>query len=381
VSASDAARQPRILFLGDHFGYAGGVLHGVTSYYLAVLPKLLAHGAAVECCFMRESHPAAKQLEELGVPVHFLGASKWNPFLVSRIERLARAMRANILHVANMKSAALGRIVARRIGAAVFIHSHDMNVPPLPARWAYRLFGSGRERGLAVSTAAADLMPRAYAVARDAVALLPNAIDVTTLQAEPAGALPTGIPAAPPRIAWAGRLHEVKGPQRMIRAMRSVVATIPDAHLVLAGDGPQRGECERLVAQLGLQQNISLLGQRRDLSKIFRHVELLCVTSHNEGFSLVAAEAAAAGLPVVAYAVGGLTEVVQDGQTGLLVRDGDEAALVAALCALLGDEPRRRRLGAEASVRIRRYSLEGHLQRLLSEYERALADDLVGSVA
>ena len=108
---------PRVLFIGDHFGYANGVVHGVTTWYLSVLPRLQDAGVDVGCCILGDPHPAAKELAVRGILVGFLGASKWNPFLADRIEVIARKMQANVLHVASMKAVVLGRIVARRLGA------------------------------------------------------------------------------------------------------------------------------------------------------------------------------------------------------------------------------------------------------------------------
>jgi glycosyltransferase involved in cell wall biosynthesis len=181
------------------------------------------------------------------------------------------------------------------------------------------------------------------------------------------------VPGTPPRIIWAGRLHEVKGPQRMIRLMGKLVAQRPATKLLMAGDGPEREACAHLIEQLGLSASTRMLGQRDDLARIFAHAEILCITSLNEGFSLVAAEAAAAGLPVVAYHVGGVGEVVRDGVTGLLVPDGDERAFLAALTRLLDDAPLRLQMGQQAAIHARRFGMREHVDLLVSEYRRAVA--------
>ena len=124
--------------------------------------------------------------------------------------------------------------------------------------------------------------------------------------------------------------------------------------------------------ETGLAGNVRLLGQRSDLTRILKHVDLLCITSRNEGFSLVAAEAGAAGVPVVAYAVGGLTDVVADGRTGVLVRDGDETQLVATLEKLLADAEWRAQLADEALRYVERFSMQAHVDKLVGEYRRAV---------
>lgn len=367
------APRPKVLFVGDHFGYANGVVHGVSTYYQNVLPALRAAGAEVHCCFLRGPHPAAAPLEEQGIGVEFLDAHRLNLFLAGDVERIARRMGANVLHVAAMKSALLGRIVARRTGARLLVHAHDLHVPPAPLRWLYGRWEVPGIQGLAVSTAAADNMEHAYRIPRAAVTVLPNAIDVDSFAEGDRGSPPQGIPATPPRVLWAGRLHDIKGPQRMIRIGARLTAARPDLTVLLAGDGPGRQGCERLVAQLGVGDRVRLLGQRPDLRDVYRHVELLCVTSHNEGFSLVAAEAAASGVPAVAFDVGGVGEVVLDGRTGRLVTDGDEDTFVATVLGLLEDDSRRRALGAEAASAVRRFGMQAHIDALMRLYGQALA--------
>lgn len=193
-TAGAGASPLRVLVLGDHFGYAQGVIHGVTTYFLSVLPLVRARGVELQCCFLRERHPVAAKLSASGVPATFLAAGKWDPMAARRVESIVRESRVTVIHALGMKAALLARWVARRTGAAVIIHSHDMNLPPLPVRWLYRLVRLGTERGLAVSAAAADYMPRAYGVDRRHVTVLPNGVDVAAIRHSRNTGRPEGIP-------------------------------------------------------------------------------------------------------------------------------------------------------------------------------------------
>jgi L-malate glycosyltransferase len=228
-----------------------------------------------------------------------------------------------------------------------------------------------RERGLAVSDAAADYMSRAYGVEKHDVAVLPNGVDVSGLHRILTLDRPAGLPDDPVLIAWVGRLHAVKGPQRMIRMMQDIARALPGVHLLMVGDGPERASCQRLASELGLGRCVTLLGQRDDVQRILRHVRLVCITSLNEGFSLVAAEAAAAAVPVIAFDVGGLPEVVIQGRTGVLVTDGDVAAFVLAVVRLMNDEEERGRLAAGADRHSETFSMHHHVDMLVAEYLRA----------
>jgi glycosyltransferase involved in cell wall biosynthesis len=367
--------KPRVLIVADHFGYAGGVIHGVTSYYLNVLPRVRLRGVELRCCFLREPHPVADRLRESGVPVDFLAARKWDPFVVGRIERIARAMDANVLHVIGMKAAVIGRLVARRTGAGLIIHSHDMNLPPLPVSLLYRMLKLDREIGLAVSAAAASYMAKAYAIKRRDVTVLPNGVDVSGIHRTIRADRPAGLPASSTLIAWIGRLHEVKGPQRMIRAMAALARRFDDVALVMIGDGPERASCASLIRHLGLTDRVYLLGQRNDVEELLKHMRLLCITSQNEGFSLVAAEAAAASVPVVGYSVGGLPEVIVDGVTGTLVPDGDEASFVEAVARLVRDDALHAAFAQASLAHAEKFSMGHHVDALIAEYQRACGRD------
>lgn len=157
----------------------------------------------------------------------------------------------------------------------------------------------------------------------------------------------------------------------MIRIMAELARRVHDARLLIVGDGPERDDCARLIRELGLQEHVSMLGQRQDVGQLLGQMRVLCVTSINEGFSLVAAEAAAAGVPVVGFAVGGLSEVVVDGRTGYLPPDRDEARFVGDVQRLLEDETLRARIARQAEAQSERFSLEQHVSTLVAEYQRA----------
>jgi glycosyltransferase involved in cell wall biosynthesis len=133
--------------------------------------------------------------------------------------------------------------------------------------------------------------------------------------------------------------------------------------LVVAGDGPLR---ERVPGALGFVPH-------HELGPLYERGAVVAVPSHREGFGVACAEAMAHGRPVVASAVGGLLDLVVDGETGLLVPPGDVAALRAALESLLGDEALRRRLGEAARERVRtHFSWPSVTDATLAAYEEAL---------
>ena len=130
-----------------------------------------------------------------------------------------------------------------------------------------------------------------------------------------------------------------------LKAAVRVAPQFPEAHFVIAGDGPLRQELVALAEDLGLRDRVHFLGFRSDASALMGSLDVLVVPSLTEGSPLVTLEAMAAGVPVVASAVGGIPDQVRHGKEGLLVPPGDTGAMGDAIVALLRDPARARSLG------------------------------------
>jgi glycosyltransferase involved in cell wall biosynthesis len=120
---------------------------------------------------------------------------------------------------------------------------------------------------------------------------------------------------------------------------------------LLVGDGPDRGEVEAEIVKLGVEGRVKLAGERSDVPALLADSDVFVLSSRSEGLPVSVLEAMAAELPVVASDVGGLGELVVDGETGLLVPSGDPAALAEALGRLLDDRELRQKLGAAGRAR------------------------------
>jgi glycosyltransferase involved in cell wall biosynthesis len=188
-----------------------------------------------------------------------------------------------------------------------------------------------------------------------------------------------GIPAGVPVIGTVGRLAEVKRQDALLRAFAVVQASIPEAHLILVGEGPLRGALEKLGAALQLD-HVHFVGYQSNPEPFYRLLTTFALTSRSEGMPLAILEAGAAGAPVVATRVGGVPEVIIDGQTGSLVDPGDERGLAEAILRYCRDPELGRRTGAAARQHIEaHYSCRAmadnyesqYLQTLTREHRRA----------
>jgi colanic acid/amylovoran biosynthesis glycosyltransferase len=173
--------------------------------------------------------------------------------------------------------------------------------------------------------------------------------------------------AAPPVLVAVGRLVEKKGPLLTIRAFAAVHRTYTDARLRVIGEGPLRHECVRLVRELGLQHAVTLLGaqphavvaQEMRRARAFVQHSLEASTGDSEGTPVAVLEAGATGLPVVSTRHGGIPDIVIDGDTGLLVAEGDVEGMATAMARLVTDPARASRLGAAARRHVSTHHARG----------------------
>ncbi len=149
------------------------------------------------------------------------------------------------------------------------------------------------------------------------------------------------------------RFDPVKDLITAIRVTDAVIKSVPNARLVLVGDGPERDAVEGEIRARQLQPHVRLLGFRRDVPELLAAADVCLLTSLSEGIPLSLIEAMSEGLPVVATRVGGVPEVVIDGQTGILTRAQDVGAMAAAITKLAQDRPLSESLGEYGNRRAR----------------------------
>ena len=186
----------------------------------------------------------------------------------------------------------------------------------------------------------------------------------------------------PPTVGFAGRLTRPKGADVLIRAFARVAVDVPEARLLIVGDGPERVRLERLAVDLGLGRAVRMFGHV-DRDRVETELEAAWVqvvpSRYEEPFGLVAAEAMMRGTALIASRAGGLTEIVEHDQTGLLVARGDEQALADALRSLLRDPGLADRMGSAGRKRaLRSFTLGGFTDRIVEHYDRARVAHAVG---
>ena len=369
-------KLPPVLFMADHFGYADGVAHGVTTYFLHILPALVQQGVDLKAVFLREPHPAAAGLLPYGITPLFLSAHKWDPTVALKVASIARKHRAKVIHASGVKATLIGRIAARMVGAEAIVHVHDLDYPSFAVSALHRVFARPKDIGLCVSKAVQENTAGGYHIARDRLRVVYNGVRLDHVRNVPANTrerIRQSLNLAPDRIvvAMVARLFPVKGHKGMLKMMPTIAKACPNITLMIVGDGPERATLETMVDELNLRANVIFIGHRNDVPEMLAAADMAVMPSLSEGLGVAAIEALAAGKPVIAFDTGGLREVVTDGADGRVVPAGDHAAFSEAVVSLAKDPQRLKTWGERGVALTERFSVEAHVARLMQCYEEA----------
>lgn len=354
-----------------------GEVGGAQGYVASLLPALAgeydvvvgAHGGA----FVREAAERSGiefvHLEQLRRPI-----SPWRDLRsFAELYRLLRRQRPDVLHASSSKAGVIGRLaaVAARVPVRVFtVHGWAFSAHSGAAsalyRWADRIAGRATTATICVSQRERADGLRARTCRADRTVVIPNGVEV---DAYPQASLERAVP----RLIAVGRLAAPKDWSTLLSALTSLDSEA-FAELAIVGDGPERERVEDELARRSLEGRVRLLGERDDVPRLLAEADVFLLASRSEGLPLSVIEAMAAGLPIVASDVGGLKELVRDGETGVLVPPGDPVALAEALRPLLANRELRRRLGRAGRARAKAlFDLSGFRRAHLELYRRELA--------
>lgn len=236
------------------------------------------------------------------------------------------------------------------------------------SRWKHRQV----DGFIAASGAIREILVR-DGIPPDRIAVVHDGIDVDRVVRLPAQDLHAEywLPHGAPALVAVGALVGHKGHRHLVDAMAIVHGRVPDARLVIFGEGELRVPLEKQIRHLGLDKHVLLPGFREDVLSLVKSADLFVTSSVTEGLGSAVLDAMAMGLAVVGTRAGGIPEVVVDGETGLLVPPGDAAALAAAVVDLLGAPARRAAFGRAGQARVQaHFDVEHLVEGTIAAYDR-----------
>jgi len=306
------------------------------------------------------------------------------PLHLWRLRRWARDLDIRLLHCNEIYPNPYAVRVSRRLGIPTVTHMRLSVDARLMRHYAL----ARADRIVVVSQAAAEPFRVWGPEFERRVRVVYNGLDVDAWRAA-AGDLEGARRDARARLGLApdaflagqiGLISRRKQQHLLLEALRRLAPRRPDLHFLIVGDPSphERDYAERLAATIesaDLAARVTLWPFRRDIAPVFAALDLHLLVSNDEGFGRVAIEAGALGIPTVGTRVGGIPEVVLDGETGLLVAPADDAGLADAIERLAADAALRRRLGEATRARVEQtFTIQAHAQRMMELYDETIAE-------
>lgn len=284
-----------------------------------------------------------------------------------KILRFWRQLKTDVVQVYFLDSAYFGVPLARIAGVrrVVRVRNNIGHWLTLKHRWLGRIIGRMASVTLTNCQPARDALLAAEGGRADKIVVLENGVDVERFRSRC-----NANPAAGPRIGVVANLRPVKGVDVFVRAAAQLKSRFPGASFHIAGQGRQRPELERLIADLNLGRCATLHGVVANIPAFLGSLDVAVMPSHAEGMSNAVLEYMAAGLPIVATDVGANAHLLGDGEYGILVPPGNDVALADGIARLLGDRAAAARMADAARRHAQRhYSRDAMVLRFEEFYQ------------
>ena len=301
---------------------------------------------------------AAKGVEPIVIPELRRNPSPKDALIaLVKLYRLIRRQWPQIVHTHTATAGLLGRLAARLAGVPITLHTFHGHVlrgyfGPFQSKalvWMERLLARITDRIVTVSEGQRQELAGYGIAPLEKIVVVPLGFELDDLlSCEPhRGELrrELGLSDDHRLVGIVARLVPIKNHRLFLQAAKLVAEAVPQARFLVVGDGELREGLEAYARDLGLDGRVIFTGWRRDLPRLYADLDVVALTSINEGTPVSLIEAMAAGVPVVATAVGGVPDVVADGETGYLVEAGDAEGLAEAITELLRNPERAEAMG------------------------------------
>lgn len=337
-------------------------------------------------CYLGEDPGYHNTLTDLGYEVIYLGFSKksleiFNPFVITKLSGILRQKNIDIIHCQKHKPTIYGSLAALVAGnISVIAHVHGL---ARTRSWKRKLTNwillRGVKKIVAVSESVRkDVISNNWGLDPHKVITVKNCIDLSTIDririSKGESRAQLGLAEDEIVFGTVGRLAATKGQSYLIEAFALVKERIPNARLVITGNGPLFSELEKKAANLGVASSVLFTGYRNNVFEMLRAFDIFVLPSLAEGLSIALLEAMASGLPIIASDVGGIPEVFGNCKCGKLVKPKEVRSLAAAMIEISYlDNDSKKDLGAHGRTRIEEeFTADVMIKKLTELYESVL---------
>jgi glycosyltransferase involved in cell wall biosynthesis len=337
----------------------------------------------VEVCFTMSRGTIADLIDNLKIKTHCLNMrSGFDLVNAMKLKELIKEGKYNIVH-SHTDQLLTNFFISLSESSLKVMTGHGAIVSGLPVRkrFAHHLLKSilrSYDYLIGVSGFVRNSMITKFQFPSERVIVIRNGINLErfskTLLPVKEQMEKLGLPPQKKIAGVVGRLFPDKGTDHLILAAPTVLQKSPECFFVVVGDGPLRQVLEAKVENMGLSNSFRFLGERDDIPEILSTIDVLVFPSVREGLPIAAIEGMAMGKPIVAYAVGGMPELVIHGETGLLVKGRDAILLAASIVILLDDKDLCLRMGAKARQVAQKFDIGVTAGKYIDLYLTALGN-------
>jgi len=327
----------------------------------------------------------AEKLRSLGATVYLLQKKhKFDLSVIKRISDTIEQEKVDICHFHNSSASFWGiislRLTGRRLPIARTEHSpFSREMQPMYLRAIYPLILKNSDITVCVSERVRKTFSDRFPRFSSKLKTIHNGIIVEDFVSGPSrtqARKSLGIEEDSIVIGTVGRLVRVKNQSLLIEAFAGIAGSHPSCRLLIAGEGPMMDRLSALAQTLGIKDRLLLTGKVTDINLVYRALDIFVLTSSIEGLPLALLEAMASGLPTISTDVGAISEVIEDGKTGIVVPPGDSRVLQSALEELLNNPDRAREMGELARKRVEEKFNAEKTARLYETLYRNLTENM-----
>ena len=355
---------------------------GVEKTLLSLLPRLNKEGFDVSICCLYKRGDLAKEMENAGIPVHFIGMRSRIDFDLKYFNGIRKLVdflkreKIDIVHTHMYKANIPGRIAALLARVPVIIaNEHNIDNWKSPSQFYIdRILANFTSKIIVVS----DAVRKFYiekGIPADKITTIYNGIeinkfkkgiDIKTKKKE------LGIPLSHFVVGTVGRIELQKGHKYLIDAAFIVKKKIPKVKFLIVGGGSLKAKLKRYAKEKGLEKEVIFTGKRKDIPEILSVMDVFLLPSLREGFSIALLEAMASGKGVVVTNVGSNSEIVSDGENGFIIPTNNSDILAVRIIEILKNQELRNKIGENSQKKVEDFSIDRMLKETVELYKETL---------
>lgn len=373
----------KVLIVIDKLSHGESTIHGVTQLLSWWLPRFNQNRFQVDVCCLRSRDIGGEYLENVGIRVFYLNRGKFDPRTLLDLLRLTHRQEIDLLHLHGYGASTFGRMCGgiRNISCIVHEHIFDKGIP-----WYQRLADFMLKRftvrSIAVTESVKNFLVNYRSIPVDKIDVIYNSVPLDNFTSVANQELLSGknrkilsgfkILPSHMTVAVIGRLHPIKGHSFFLKAAQIVLKTYKDVTFLIVGDGELMGTLKTEAKALGIADHVVFTGFLSNVSDFLAEIDIKVICSLSEGLPLALLEAMAVRCAIVSTAVGGIVEIIKDGDTGLLVPPEDPKILAEKILFLLKNPLKCREFGEKAHETIQKFNVNHTVKQLEACFVKAV---------